>query len=84
MRITAVVVTFNRLQLLQRTIAALRGQSRQLDEIIVVNNGSTDGTAEWLAEESGLHVITQGNTGGSGGFYSGMKAAYENGADRIW
>ena len=84
MRITAVVVTLNRLQLLQRTIAALRGQSRQLDEIIVVNNGSTDGTAEWLAEESGLHVITQGNTGGSGGFYSGMKAAYENGADRIW
>ena len=36
--ITAVVVTYNRLQLLKRTIECLRKQTIKLDNIIVVNN----------------------------------------------
>ena len=46
-RIAAVVVTFNRLALLQRLVAAL-GEVDGLDEILVVDNASTDGTGEWL------------------------------------
>ena len=74
-RIIAVVVTFNRLQLLQRVILSLQKQSVAINKIIVVNNGSTDGTKEWLDGQSELHVIHQENVGGSGGFYRGIQEA---------
>ena len=48
MRVVAVVVTFNRLSLLQRLVARLR-EVHRLAEILVVDNASTDGTGEWLA-----------------------------------
>lgn len=84
MKIIAVVVTYNRLALLQRTIAALKAQTRPLDAIVVVNNGATDGTAEWLEAQQALTVFTQDNVGGSGGFARGIGEAYALGADRIW
>lgn len=83
MKITAVVVTFNRLDLLKKGIESLRKQAR-LSNIIVVNNGSTDGTDKWLATQTDLRVINQENVGGSGGFYTGIKAAYDDGADWLW
>lgn len=82
--IAAVVVTFNRITLLQKCIKALHNQSRKLDAIIVVNNNSTDGTKEWLNEQKNLIVIHQENVGGSGGFYRGIKEAYGRGFDWIW
>lgn len=83
MKIIAVVVTYNRLELLKRNIGCLR-QNQPLSSIVVVNNGSTDGTAGWLSGQQGLTVITQENVGGSGGFYTGMQYAYREGADWIW
>ena len=83
MKIIAVVVTYNRLPLLQKNIDCLR-QQKPLTAIMVVNNGSTDGTAEWLHEQPGLTVVTQANVGGSGGFYTGIDLAYKEGADWIW
>lgn len=83
-RIAAVVVTFNRLALLQECVAALRAQTRRPDEIIVVNNSSTDGTAEWLAGQPDLTVVTQENSGSSGGQFTGIKTAYERGHDWFW
>ncbi|MGL5826926.1 MAG: glycosyltransferase [Nocardioides sp.] len=47
-RVIAVVVTFNRLTLLQRLLDRL-GSLEQLAEILVVDNASTDGTTQWLA-----------------------------------
>lgn len=82
MKITAVVVTYNRLALLQQVVEALR-QNHPTD-IVVVNNGSTDGTREWLDAQPGLHVVHQANVGGSGGFYTGIEKAYSEGADWIW
>ncbi|MGA8258086.1 MAG: glycosyltransferase, partial [Nocardioides sp.] len=49
--VTAVVVTFNRLDLLRRLVAALR-QVSELDEILIIDNASTDGTGAWLVEAS--------------------------------
>lgn len=82
--ITAVVVTYNRKELLIRCIEHLRKQAVKLDSIIVVNNGSTDGTAEWLDCQTDLKVIHQENVGGSGGFYRGIQQAYDDGYDWIW
>ena len=80
----AIVVTYNRLELLKDCIRALRAQSLRPDRILVVNNGSSDGTQEWLDVQADLLVIQQTNSGSSGGFYSGMRYAYEHGAQYFW
>ncbi len=82
--VVAVVVTYNRLNLLQRVVGALKGQSKKLDKIYIVNNGSTDGTKEWLDGQTGLNVIHQENVGGSGGFYRGIQEASKEECDWIW
>ena len=84
LNIYAVVVTYNRFKLLQRAIGYLRRQTQPLAGIVVVNNGSTDGTHEWLDQQTDLTVVHQDNVGGSGGFYTGIKKAYELGADWLW
>lgn len=83
MNIIAVVVTYNRKELLKRNIACLR-LNTPVSSIVVVNNGSTDGTGAWLDEQEDLTVIHQENVGGSGGFYRGIQYAYQAGADWIW
>ena len=82
--VCAVVVTHNRLSLLKECIKALRSQTRRPDRILIVNNGSTDGTAEWLRRQSDLGVLHQDNLGASGGFHHGMKRAVEEGCHRVW
>ena len=59
-------------------------QNKPISSIVIVNNGSTDGTTEWLAAQEGLTVINQTNVGGAGGFYTGIQYAYQAGADWIW
>lgn len=89
-RVCAVIVTFNRLELLQAALAALRAQTHQLDGILVVDNGSTDQTPAWLAAESArdpegkLRIVTQPNLGSSGGVHTGLTAAYAGDFDWFW
>lgn len=83
-KIAAVVVTFNRLELLKQCIENLRNQTHKLDEIFIINNSSTDGTLDWLNEQTDLTVITQENSGSAGGQFTGIKTAYEKGYDWIW
>ncbi len=82
--IAAMVVTYNRLELLKETIAGLRAQTHLPDEIIVVNNSSTDGTLAWLEQQQDLTIITQPNCGGAGGFATGIQHAYDKRYDWIW
>ena len=82
--IAAVVVTYNRLADLKKCIDSLRAQTRPVEAILVINNGSTDGTDAWLAEQTGLQVIRQPNLGGAGGFATGIDTAYRAGFDRLW
>ncbi|MET1057997.1 MAG: glycosyltransferase family 2 protein [Nocardioides sp.] len=83
-RIIAVVVTFNRLGLLERLVAELR-RTPGLAEVVVVDNASTDGTGEWLAGQDDVHGVTLGeNLGGAGGFHEGMRIGLEHGADLLW
>ncbi len=47
-RIIAVVVTYNRLPLVRRLVERLV-QVPQLDEVLVIDNASRDGTGDWLS-----------------------------------
>lgn len=83
MTVTLILVTFNRLALLKETLKAHLSMHRPFDEIIVVDNCSTDGTREYLdetaAQTPSLHVIhSPVNTGGAGGFALGMQYALEH------
>ena len=82
--VAAVVVTYNRLDDLKKCLQSLQAQTRPLDAIFVVNNGSTDGTAEWLDNRPNLTVLTQSNLGGAGGFATGIEAAFKAGYDWLW
>lgn len=83
-KVAVAVVTFNRLDLLKKVINGIRNQTKMPDLIVVVNNSSTDGTSEWLVEQSDLHVVTQDNLGSSGGQFTSIKTCYELGYDWIW
>lgn len=82
--VVGVIVTYNRLLLLQNCIESLKNQTEKLDEIIIVNNGSTDATKEWLDQQDGLIVFHQENSGGAGGFHKGIYEAHYRGFSWIW
>jgi len=79
-----VVVTYNRLELLKDVIASIRQQTFADFDIVVVNNGSTDGTADWLKGQDDVITITQENLGGAGGFHTGMRYVAEHGYEFCW
>ena len=80
----AVVVSYNRLALLSECITALRKQTRPLDAILVINNGSTDNTEAWLRSQPDITFITQENVGSGGGFNTGIAEAYKKGYSWVW
>jgi rhamnopyranosyl-N-acetylglucosaminyl-diphospho-decaprenol beta-1,3/1,4-galactofuranosyltransferase len=85
-RVTAVVVTYNRRDLLLEALAAVAAQSRAPDAVIVVDNASTDGTAAAVRARFPAVRLAEltSNTGGAGGFAYGMSLALADGAGLIW
>jgi rhamnopyranosyl-N-acetylglucosaminyl-diphospho-decaprenol beta-1,3/1,4-galactofuranosyltransferase len=88
--VAAVVVTFNRCELVVACLDALSRQERPLDRIFIIDNASTDATPEVLAKHGYrdradvTYVRLDRNTGGAGGFHEGMRLAHEAGFDWIW
>ena len=82
-RVAIAIVTYNRIEMLRECLAAVRQQTVPAEEVIVVDNGSTDGTREWLGSVSGITVFRQENLGASGGFSRAMKEGYRGGHDWI-
>jgi len=88
--VAAVVVTFNRKQLLAECLDALLNQTQPLDRIIIVDNASSDGTLGFLAKRGYLgsplidYVRLPENIGGAGGFHFGTKRGYEAGYGWLW
>ncbi len=61
--VTAIIPTWNRADLLAAVIASLRGQTCAPAEIVVVDNGSTDGSIE-VARAGGARVVEMGCNAG--------------------
>src|SRR6266705_1046546 len=58
MNVTIVIPVFNQLQYTRQCLESLNATGCDDSMIVVVNNASTDGTAEYLASRPKLHVIT--------------------------
>lgn len=92
MKICAVIVTYNRLELLKICLEKYANQIRLPEFMVIVDNASTDGTREYLdiwkeKNQSKFDIIiihSESNTGGSGGFYIGMEEAMKTSADWVW
>ena len=89
MKIAAIIVTYNRKELLAECMEAVLGQTYPVDEVILIDNTSTDGTYEHvmgknLIKDNVVYKRMKENLGGAGGFYTGIRCAYEKGADWIW
>ncbi|MGI8622401.1 MAG: glycosyltransferase family 2 protein [Solirubrobacteraceae bacterium] len=86
MTIGAVVVTYNRKELLRECLQAVQAQTHKVDHVLVVDNASDDGTPELVRAEFGdcdlLELAT--NEGAAGGFHEGMKAGLERGFEWLW
>lgn len=89
--IGVVIVTYNRMDKLKTTLDLFDKQTYLPKYIIVVNNASTDKTENflktWLSVSGGYEkyiINLSSNTGGSGGFYTGLQNALEKGTEWIW
>src|SRR5215217_541405 len=86
--VCALVLTFNRKALLVECLRSLLAQTALVDEVLVVDNASTDGTEELLRAEGLFDRVRwlplERNLGSSGGFNRGVAAAREGGWDWIW
>lgn len=89
-KVAAVVVTFNRRELLTRCLVALENQTQPLRAIIVIDNASTDGTDELIRSISSKGAVDivykplEANLGGAGGFHCGVTTGLDLGFDWLW
>jgi GT2 family glycosyltransferase len=85
-RICAVVVTHNRKALLEECLVALLRQTRQLDEVVVIDNASADGTEALVKEHfpAITYVKLAMDSGSAGGFHEGLRLSYEKGHEWVW
>jgi GT2 family glycosyltransferase len=73
--VSAVVVTYNSASVIEGLLASIPPAMGELTyEIVVVDNGSTDGTRELLAARDDCILVTSGNVGYAGGINAGVKA----------
>jgi len=69
--VSVVVVTWNALPWIEQCLDSVRGQ-----EVVVVDNGSTDGTVDFIRERfPDVRIVEQENRGMGGGNNTGMRAA---------
>jgi len=78
LKVSAVIPTYNRRAQVGAAIASVLQQTVPVDEIVVVDDGSTDGTAEWIGSRygAGVTVVRQQNAGVSAARNRGIRAAH--------
>lgn len=86
-KVHVLIVTFNRLDNLKICLQSLAEQTVKIESIHVVDNASTDGTDEFMANSSAPDIhyyrLNQ-NTGGAGGFAYGFELLKPHDFDWLW
>lgn len=88
--IHTIVVTFNRADLLMQCIRGILQQKNHSTHILIIDNASTDGTSSkvknsgLLNDQSAELLSLSLNSGGAGGFSTGLTHAVTGGAEWIW
>lgn len=77
MRVSVIIPTYNRRELVARAVLSVLEQTRQPDELLVVDDGSSDGTAESLRRQfgSGVRVIETPQRGVAAARNTGVRAS---------
>lgn len=86
-RVVAVVVAYDRRDLLAQTLDALADQTRPVDHVVVVDNASPDDSASLASSHRLAPEVLRlsRNTGGAGGFAAGIaRAVVHSGAQLVW
>ena len=83
-KVNAIVVTYNRKNLLEECLDAILDQTYPVNKIILIDNNSTDGTENFLKKRGYLankridYYKLNKNIGGAGGFYTGLKISIKD------
>ena len=72
MKISLIIPTYNRATHLESTLLSVFNQTTKVDEIIVIDGGSTDNTQQLLAQYD-IKYIYQGNQGVSSARNKGLQ-----------
>lgn len=85
-RVTAVVVNWNRPQDTLECLHSLAAQQPVPPELVVVDNGSTDGSADIIraAFPEAVVIANTQNRGFGGGYNQGVGYAFDQGADLVF
>ncbi|MFT5657535.1 MAG: glycosyltransferase involved in cell wall biosynthesis [Gammaproteobacteria bacterium] len=76
MQISVVIPSYNRLDSLKRAIQSVLAQDSAVDEVIIVDDGSTDDTALYVSQHfPQLRLVSQANRGVSAARNAGIKLA---------
>lgn len=73
--VTVVIPNYNGLKFMEPCMAALEKQTCKDFEILVVDNGSSDGSVDWLRSHQYPTIFLEENTGFSGAVNVGIKAS---------
>ncbi len=84
MTVVAVVVTYNRRPLLLDCLAGIAAQTQPVARTLLVDNASTDGTAEAVRDLDVEVVRLERNAGSAGGFAEGVRLAREFDSEWLW
>lgn len=87
-RIACVIVTYNRKEYLKRCLKAVDCQTSKPQTVYIIDNASTDSTLDSVKDwgfydckrnhTNYKYVLNKKNEGGAGGFYLGMRTAFED------
>ena len=83
-KVGAVIVAFNRDDLLERSLSSTVGQSRKADLVIVVDNANLDSTKLLVESHGALYLNGHIENGSAGGFAIGIAFAQSAGCDFVW
>ena len=86
MKILITIVTYNRCSTLEKSIISHQNDGIELKDILVVDNNSSDGTLEMLANDfPDVNLVkNEDNIGSAGGFAVCMEYGVLKGYDYVW